>query len=275
MTTANARKYSRLTSPEVPSRLDEQSVLCLPLGSLEQHGPHLPLNTDTVIAEQFTARLVDRYRNRYDLWSLPCLPYGLSPEHTWARGTVSMTIAMFAGLLDAIVGEYARATSVRKLLIVNGHGGNRGVLKTLVHELRQRHGVAVCVVHPGSLSTVPVRSKAPEIHAGVLETSVMLALVPDDVQLDRVTDDHTASSARTEEIHRLVLDRATTWPWSSGDTAVSADGVIGGDPRTATAELGHAIIASALDASSHVLARLVASKASTPSIPWRAHAAHR
>ncbi|NIL64765.1 creatininase family protein [Salinispora arenicola] len=70
------RWYGSLPAPEIATHLTERSVLCLPIGSYEQHGPHLPLHTDTVIATQFTNRLIDRYGNQHDLWALPALPYG-------------------------------------------------------------------------------------------------------------------------------------------------------------------------------------------------------
>ena len=142
-------------------------MLCLPVGSCEQHGPHLPLNTDTVIAEAFTELLVERYGERHDLWALPAMPYGLSPEHIWAPGTVTLRAATFLSLLDEVVREYTRATSARHLVIVNGHGGNRGVLETAVHELRHAYGVAVCVIHPSALSPVRTEGPAREVHARV------------------------------------------------------------------------------------------------------------
>lgn len=147
------RWYGSLLAPEMTSRMSEDSVLCLAIGSYEQHGPHLPLHTDTVIAERFTARLVDRYGDQYDLWALPAIPYGLSLEHTWSFGTISLRVGLLSTLLDTVVGEYIRATPARRLLIVNGHGGNRGILEAVAYELQAAHQVRICVVHPSSLET--------------------------------------------------------------------------------------------------------------------------
>ncbi|MGW0242254.1 creatininase family protein [Micromonospora chalcea] len=250
------RWYGSLPAPEIATQLTEKSVLCLPIGSYEQHGPHLPLHTDTVIATQFTNRLIDRYGNQHDLWALPALPYGLSMEHSWALGTVSLRIGALATLLNAIVGEFARATPARRLLIVNGHGGNRGVLEAVGYELQATHQVRVCIIHPSSLSTADATSAPPEIHAGVKETSIMLTLAPNDVHLNRLPETFADDPARHNETQRLILDRGTTWPWSSGDGRIASLGIIGGDPRLASAELGEAIISSALDASDQVLQHL-------------------
>ncbi|GAB7180433.1 creatinine amidohydrolase/Fe(II)-dependent FAPy formamide hydrolase [Kitasatospora sp. Ki12] len=246
-----ARQYGRLAAPAVLTELTTESVLCLPIGSQEQHGPHLPLNTDTVIAERFTGMLVQRYGGQHDLWALPAIPYGLSLEHAWSPGTVSLRIASFMSLLDVVVTEHLRATPARRLLIINGHGGNRGILEPALHELKRVHAISVCVVHPASLSAVQVGGESiPEIHAGIRETAMMLELAPEDVHLDRLPVDFTANDT---EVKRLVLDRGTTWPWTSGDTTIATCGVLGGDPRRATADAGRAILDSALDAADNVL----------------------
>lgn len=251
------RWYGSLTGHEVGTGLGENSILCLPIGSYEQHGAHLPLHTDTTIAEQFTARLVDHYGEQHDLWALPAIPFGLSLEHAWSTGTISLRLSILGDLLDAIVGEFVRATGARRLIIVNGHGGNRGILEAAIHELQANHGLRTCVVlHPSALSTVKVESALPEVHAGMRETSVMLALAPSDVHLDRLTDEIVVDDTRREEIRRVVLERGTTWPWNSDDPVIAQMGIIGGDPHLATAELGQAIISSALDACGRLLKRL-------------------
>ena len=90
------------------------------MGSVEQHGPHLPLNTDLVLAEALTARIVERFGERHDLWQLPALPIGLSREHDWAPGTLSLSVAGMTTLLRELARELVRALPSRNLLIVNG-----------------------------------------------------------------------------------------------------------------------------------------------------------
>lgn len=250
------RCYGRLATIDIGTTLTERSVLCLPIGSHEQHGPHLPLHTDTIVADGFTRHLVARYGDSHDLFRLPAIPYGLSLEHAGAAGTISLTAAVFTSLLDTIIGEYVRATPVRTVLIVNGHGGNRGILEAAIYELQRTHRIRICVVHPSSLSTVRSQDRVPEIHAGTRETSLMLALASDDVHLARLTFDEPADALSVDEIDRLILDRGATWPWESTDPRISRAGVIGGDPRQATAELGEAILAGAIDACAPVLDHL-------------------
>ena len=125
---AVAHDGRELTYAEVSGRLRESSVVCLPIGAIEQHGPHLPLNTDLIIAEALLARLIARWGEECDLWQLPAIPVSLSREHDWAAGTLSLTLQTFVALMRNLAGEIVRATPARNLLIFNAHGGNRGVL---------------------------------------------------------------------------------------------------------------------------------------------------
>src|SRR5215207_11620013 len=79
--------------------LKETSILCLPLGAIEQHGAHLPLNTDVIVAEGLTRRIIEGCGEKFDLWQLPTIPLGLSREHNWASGTLSLSIRSFSILL--------------------------------------------------------------------------------------------------------------------------------------------------------------------------------
>ena len=270
--TARTRRYGALTAPEVPEALTADSVLCLPIGSMEHHGPHLPLHTDLTLAEGIAAALVDRYGTTHDLWTLPSIAYGLSLEHAWSPGTVSLTTNAYATLLHQIVAEYTRATPARRLLIVNGHGGNKGVLQALTQELQHSHGIAALAA--SSAADAGPRPAIAEVHAGADETSLMLALAPDEGHLDRLpADNRDGASPRcgtgaidAMEIHQQILDRAVTWPWSSGDPAIAHHGVTGEDPRTASAAQGRRLLDRALDTCQPYLDRL---RTATPAPAWR------
>ncbi len=132
----------------------------------------------------------------YDLWRLPALPIGLSREHDWAAGTLSLSVGGMTALLRDLGREIARALPARNLLIVNGHGGNRGILEALGRELRGDFGLNLCALHLGALMSPVADAAVPEIHAGKDETSVMLALAPDLVRRERIGDLKNAAGWR-------------------------------------------------------------------------------
>jgi creatinine amidohydrolase/Fe(II)-dependent formamide hydrolase-like protein len=249
-----SRLIGELTFQDVSSRLRETSILCMPAGSIEQHGPHLPLNTDIVLAEAFARLLLERYAKEFDLWQLPTVSIGLSREHDWAPGTLSLTIQSFTALMRDFGREIARSLPARNLVIVNGHGGNRGILEPVAHELRTDVGLNVCVLHPAALWGVDPNAPLPEIHGGRDETSAMLAVAPNLVRRERIAQ--LKNPPRRAAIQAAVTDPAATWPWSSGDRRIADLGVIG-DARAATVEHGKAIMERAVSGAGPILERLL------------------
>lgn len=247
-----SRLLGDLTFQEIPQRLRATSILCLPMGSMEQHGPHLPLNTDAVLAEAFTQRIVERWGDSYDLWQLPGLPIGLSREHGWALGTLSLSVQGLSSLLRDLGREIARALPAKNLAIVNGHGGNRGILEALTRELRGDFGLNICALHLGAMMT-PASDGAPDIHGGKDETSVMLALAPDLVRRERIVA--LKNPPDNEAVRATILDPVVTWPWSSDDKRIADLGIIG-DAAAASAEHGNAIVERVVDSAGGVLKRL-------------------
>ena len=249
-----SRWIGDLTFQEIGQSLHATSVLCLPLGSMEQHGPHLPLNTDLVLAEAFTREIVVRWGDVHDLWQLPPLATGLSREHAWAPGTMSLTVQGMTMLLRELAREIARALPARNLLLINGHGGNRGILEALVREFRGDFGLNACTLHLGAMMS-PVPDKGlPEIHGGKDETSAMLALAPDLVRRERLKD--LKSPPDGEAVRALILDPAVSWPWSSGDRRIADLGVIG-DAGAASVEHGKAIVARVVDRAGGIIRQLL------------------
>jgi creatinine amidohydrolase len=247
-----SRTIGALSSADVSHLLKATSVLVLPLGAIEQHGPHLPLETDLVVAQRLTRRLVERWGEEFDLWGLPALPIGLSREHDWAPGTLSLSIHGFTAMMRDLAGTLARALPARNLVIVNGHGGNRGILDNLIHEMRGDFALNPCVIHPFDLCKVATGESGPDVHGGIGETSVMLALAPERVRLDLIA--HEAADAAA--IRALIFDRGVSFPWRTDDPRLTRNGVIG-DPRAATAELGRAMIESMIQEARTVLTRLI------------------
>jgi creatinine amidohydrolase len=254
---SESSKYylGRLTACDLKSHLSRDSVLCLPIGAWEQHGPHLPLNTDTILADRFAFQVAEHWHKEHDIWILPSIPYGLSREHSWSAGTVSLTVRVFSELLLGLCEQIAISMRVTNLLIINGHGGNRGILEVLIYEMEDRFGLNVCVTHPTALATVRSGSPLPEVHGGMSETSVMLAIAPGEVQMDCIPEDYIADVSASNAIRETIMSRGTTWPWRSNDPSIATLGIIG-DARKATAELGCRIVESSLAEYGNVLSRL-------------------
>jgi creatinine amidohydrolase/Fe(II)-dependent formamide hydrolase-like protein len=247
------RLLGNLFYPDIAQRLRRTSILCLPLGAIEQHGAHLPLDTDLVVAEGLTRRIVARWGEEFDLWQLPSVPIGLSREHDWAAGTLSLSVESFAALLRDIASAIVRGLPARNLVIINGHGGNRGILEPLLHELGGDFEVNACAIHPFDLARVESTAEQPDVHGGKSETSVMLALAPERVRMARLPP---AQGADSRAVHDLILDRGVTWPWRTDNPSLADRGIIG-DPHSASAELGEAIIERVVEEFGRIFRRLL------------------
>jgi creatinine amidohydrolase/Fe(II)-dependent formamide hydrolase-like protein len=251
---ASARLIGELTFLEVSERLRATSILCLPIGSIEQHGPHLPLNTDAVLAEGMTRLIVARWGEALDLWQLPTVSVSLAREHEWAPGTLSLSVTGMTTYVLDLGRTIAKSLPARNLMIVNGHGGNRGILEALALDLRADCGLNVCVFHPAALAHTAADSAAPEIHGGKNETSMMLAIAPHLVRSDKIAA--LKNPPDDEAIRKTILQRGVTWPWSSGEKGLADTGVIG-DPKAASAEYGQQIIDRAVETAGAVLKQLL------------------
>lgn len=249
-----SRMIGELAFPEVGKLLRESSILCLPIGSIEQHGPHLPLNTDAVLAEEYTRRIVARFGETYDCWQLPTLAVSLAREHEWAPGTLSLSLAGMSALLRDFGRTIARALPARNLAIVNGHGGNRGILEALAQDLRADFALNVCVLHPAVWMESDAPAGLPDIHGGKNETSLMLAIAPQLVRRDAIAQ--LKNPPDGDRVRRTVLDLAVTWPWRSDDSDVADLGVIG-DAQASSAEFGNRLLEQVVEKAGGVLKELL------------------
>jgi creatinine amidohydrolase len=215
------------TWPDVAA--GDRDLLVVPLGSCEQHGPHLPLDTDTRIAEHLTSALVGRLAG---LVVAPAVAIGASGEHESFPGTLSIgTVALEAVLVELVRSALPppgsdRPRPFRGVVLVNGHGGNVEATGRAAALLADE-GRAVLVWHP--------RVADGDSHAGRTETSLLLHLDPGVVRSDLA---EPGSTARWREIGEVVVAR--------GLAAVTANGVLG-DPTTATAAEGAAVFAALVD----------------------------
>lgn len=250
----SARLIGELTFQEVSQSLSQSSILCLPIGSIEQHGPHLPLNTDLVLAEGVTRLIVARWGEVLDLWQLPTVSISLAREHEWAPGTMSLSIQGMTAYMRDLGREIARSLPTRNLMIVNGHGGNRGILEVLAQEMRSDFGLNICILHPAALADTNSNGAAPEIHGGKNETSMMLAIAPHLVRRDRIAA--LKNPPEGDAVRKTILQRGVTWPWSTDDKRIADTGVIG-DPSAASAEFGQGIVDRVVETAGAVLQQLL------------------
>ena len=185
------REFSRLTWQEVAAMADrERTVLILPMGAIEQHGPHLPLMVDHAIAIGVIGQAVARLDPAVAAYVLPPLPYGKSNEHGAFPGTISLTATtLLATVMD--IGDSLYRSGFRKLILVNGHGGQPPVLDIAATDLHDRYptmevlSIFVWRAAPTYKALLGDREGAEGMHAGDAETSLMLALRPDAVRRDR------------------------------------------------------------------------------------------
>ncbi|MCV7383363.1 mycofactocin biosynthesis peptidyl-dipeptidase MftE [Mycolicibacter longobardus] len=216
------------TSSQLQNQLPGRSVtLLVPVGATEQHGPHLPLDTDTRIAQALARGMAERLagtRAGHDWPVAPAIAYGASGEHQSFAGTISIGTDALTQLLL----EYGRSACcwAQRVVFVNGHGGNVPALAEAVRRLR---------FEARDVAWLPCAAAHADAHAGHTETSLLLHLSPDEVRFDRARPGNSAPLAELLPAMRR-----------GGVAAVSAVGVLG-DPTTASAEEGRRILAEMVD----------------------------
>ncbi len=212
------------TWPSIPSEPHLLPLLIVPIGSCEQHGPHLPLDTDTRIAVTLARQFADQAAAtwppaRGEVLVAPPITITASGEHAGFRGTLSIGTEV---MTDVIVELVRSADWSAGVVLVNGHGGNATAV---------RRAVARCVADGRRVLAWWPQVTGADAHAGHTETSLMLAIDPGSVRLD------LAAAGRREHVTELIDDLRR-----DGVAAVSPNGVLG-DPTAATATHGHSLVA--------------------------------
>ena len=259
-------------------RLDlDRCIAVLPVAAVEQHGPHLPLNVDTTLVEGVVASALPHLPASLPVLFLPTQSIGFSPEHTRFAGTLTLKAETVIRLWTEVA-ESVAATGVRKLVLLNSHGGNVGLLDVVARDLRTRLGLLVYSVNSFNLPLVDERGESVAaqfsahehrfgIHAGEIETSMMLALKPGQVDMAKAQDFHSTSQDRSERFSILGDGRSAKLGWQMQD--YNPHGAVG-NAAAATAEKGQAL----LSAMGRSLAQLLAQIDQLPADTLRHTTAH-
>jgi creatinine amidohydrolase len=224
------------------------TVAVLPLGATEQHGPHLALSVDRVLVDGIVAEALPLLPPELPVLVLPTQSVGYSPEHAGFAGTLTLSAStVIAGWVE--LGTCVAAAGVKKLLLFNSHGGQVSLMDIVARELRGRCGLIVYGCNwwnlplgdavTGLFSTGEHRFG---VHAGEIETSLMLALAPRQVAMDRARNFGSTARVRAAQYAVLGDGRSAKLGWHMQD--YNAEGAAG-DAAAATADKGRAVLQAA------------------------------
>jgi creatinine amidohydrolase len=239
---ATGRLLAELTSTQIAAVDKSRAIVIQPIGAIEQHGAHLPVVTDALVAERLAIAAADALGQDGIAWVLPTLSYGKSTEHLGRAGTLALSTSTLLGICADLGGSLAQSGFTR-LVFINGHGGQPSLLDVAARDIRKATGLHVFNIMTSRLRTPPgleLTDAAFGLHGGELETSIMLALAPQLVHLEHAVEDGRTIESTFGAFTRLSLEGAIPTAWLIDDLT---DSGILGDPRNASAELGERIIA--------------------------------
>ncbi|RYG90314.1 creatininase family protein [Loktanella sp. IMCC34160] len=237
--------WADLRAPDFDG-LPADTVAVLPLGATEQHGPHLPLSVDSDLIGAVADRMLDHLEPGQSVLVLPALTVTKSEEHIGFAGTLTLSAETLLSVVREIGASVARA-GVERLVLFNGHGGNSALLQVAARDLRLRHDLIVVCSSWGAFADwrtlYDPETYAADIHAGDCETSAMLALRPDLVDMSRAQDFRPAFVDWKAGFPHIGLAGAAATPgWLAQD--MHPDGACG-DASAATVEKGRLLLDSA------------------------------
>lgn len=225
----------------------EVTIAVLPVAAIEQHGPHLPVSTDTAIMQGMLETVIDRLPADLDVRILPIQAVGKSNEHLHALGTLTLPAATLIEAWTELGASIARA-GVKKLVVVNSHGGNEEIMGIVTRELRVRFGMLAVKTswqrfgRPDGM--YPELEDRHGIHGGDVETSLMLHFRPDLVDMTKA-ENFVSGVARAEQEFELLRHTGThAFAWIASD--LNPNGVVG-NAAIATAEKGRLTAAHQAD----------------------------
>ena len=245
--TIRSRRWQDLSWTDFAA-LPADTITILPVAAIEQHGPHLPVSVDATINEGVLTRTLDRLPASLPVLVLPMQPIGLSIEHIRFPGTLTLPMETLTSVWTEIGLSVARA-GLRKLVVLNSHGGQPQVVDIVCRRLRvQARMLAVAcqwsrLGYPPDLDLGEVERRH-GIHGGLVETSMMLALRPNLVRMDLARNFHSAWEAQEGRFGTLVPEGAVGFGWETQD--LNPAGALG-DASRATAAIGERLLTHAAE----------------------------
>jgi creatinine amidohydrolase len=242
MTPTVPRDWTDIHWPDLAGGGCERWIAVLPLAATEQHGPHLPLGTDVMIAQAYLARVRELVPDTIPATFLPIQPIGVSTEHIDFPGTLTLPSEVALKTWFAL-GEGVARAGLKKLIMVTSHGGNSAAMSLVAQDLRALHGLLVVTTSWSRLSAAEEIFSPQEvshgIHGGASETSIMLARYSEHVRREAVADFRSVGVAMAKEYRRLSTQRPAPFAWQAQDLRPSG---AAGDATKASAEKGERLI---------------------------------
>jgi creatinine amidohydrolase len=240
--TAPPRDWTDIHWPQFDRAGAAQWIAILPLAATEQHGPHLPVGTDVMIAKAYLARVRELMPDPLPATFLPLQRIGISTEHMAYPGTLTLPADVALQSWIAL-GEGVARAGIRKLVMVTSHGGNSAAMILVAQHLRAKHGLLAVTTGWNRLSA-PEQWFEPEevrhgIHGGAVETSIMLARYPQHVRNAEIADFRSAGIAMDQDYRWLSAHRPAPFAWQAED--LHRSGAIG-DASKASAEKGRQLL---------------------------------
>ena len=253
--------WCQLTTLDFKTIDPMRAVAVLPLAATEQHGPHLPMSVDTDIVDAVVKESLKSLTPQAPILIMPTQTIGLSTEHTAFAGTLSLS-AQTMLQIGAELGESVAKAGIRKLLLFNSHGGNVGLMDLIARDLRGKHGLLVFSTSWYQLpldenvwSDFGAHERRFGVHAGDIETSLMLHIAPDRVRMKEAAHFHSTSEKRAAKYQILGDGKSAKLGWHIQD--YNSCGAVGG-ANAATPEKGEKILKAAGHKLSQLFEELVA-----------------
>lgn len=236
------RYWQDLTSEDFSGLDPESTVAVMPLGAIEQHGPHLPVSTDSVIAEEMAKRALQKLSDDIPALLMPTQAVGKSNEHLSFAGTLTLTAKTLIDLWYEVA-EGVRRAGLNKILFINAHGGQPQVMEIVARELRVKQQILAVSSNWWNMGLPEGLIGAEElrhgIHGGTVETSIMLHLRPELVKMDKAANFVPVLPETEAANERLRYLGGVGIGWQAQDLHPLG---VAGDASAATPEIGEAIV---------------------------------